>query len=303
MSEKRFLNEENYQKSKNKIIMIAVIVLIIGVLIGGSLIAVGLSKKAKTNSEYSDNNKATELKNLEEEKNKISTELEIEKENILKSKNELEEKIKPIKDEIKSLERETFNGFDDAYYARQDKIEELEKSIETYENSIKAIDNALNNSFDHCTYGETKNNAYTSKYCSLKNQLKQEDSKIDDIDDKYDDFNKKIASSTSIPFYIFGGFIIIASCMIAGSIYMFAKGRDILAFTANQTVPVTKEVIEDVAPSIGKAAGSIKKEINDIAGESTTGVMGDIAKSISKGIKEGMDEADKDKKTNKKDND
>lgn len=303
MSEKRFLNEENYQKSKNKVIMIAIIVLAIGILIGGSLIVVGLSKKAEVNNQYSDSSKATELKKLTEEKNKISEELETEKQNVLKSKAELEEKIKPVNEEIKSLEREKFTGFDDAYYAREDKIEELKKSIEEYENSIKVIEDALSTGFDHCAFSAAKNNSYTSKYCSLKNKLKQKDSEIEGIDNKYNDFNKESDSYASISFYVFGGIIIIISCSIAGSIYLFAKRRDILAFTANQTVPVAKEVIEDVAPSIGKAAGSIKKEMNDVAGESTANVMGNIAKNISKGIKEGINEADKKDKDNKKNND
>ena len=55
--------------------------------------------------------------------------IEEEKQKLIANKETLEEKIKPVEDEIESLERTTFNGFDAAYYERQDKIKDLEKSI------------------------------------------------------------------------------------------------------------------------------------------------------------------------------
>ena len=251
--EKKFLNEENYQKTKKKIKVIAAIILIVGILIGGSLIATGLMKQSKVNSQYS-----------EESKTNISQQLEIEKQNIIKAKTELEGKIKPVEDQIKTLKREPFTGFNDEYYARQDKIEELEKSITNDKSSITIIDDALDESFNHCKFNEAKNNVYTSKYCSLKLQL----------DDISNDFNKSFDSHGSIPFYMFGAFVIIASGMISLFVYIFAKRREILAFGAQTVVPVAKEVVEDVAPTVGNAVGTIGKE-------------------LAKGIKEGINEADK----------
>ena len=110
---------------------------------------------------------------------------------------------------------------------------------------------------------------YTSRYCSLVSQLNDKS-----------DFNKEFDSYDSIPFYIIGGFIIIASCMFAGSIYMTTKQREILAFHAQQVMPVAQEGIEKMAPTIGKAGASITKEMAPAYGE--------IAKEISKGIKEGL---------------
>lgn len=318
MSEKRFLNEENYQKSKNKVIIIAIIVLAIGVLIGGSLIVTGIVKQTKANSNSSEDSKqsieekiATEKKNLETKKTELESKIAKakaeEKKNLEAKKAELESKGIKYNSSAKYDDGESYdlkivtNVLDPSYnYCLSDEYENntltstycsiLNKTAEDPKN-LAIIDKALDTDFDYCSFDECQNNSLTSKYCSYKQELEY--------------FGYTTDSSNSyrhIPFYIFGGFIIIASCMIAGSIYMFAKGRDIFAFTANQTVPVAKEVIEDVAPSIGKAAGTITKEINDIAGESTANVMGDIAKNISKGIKEGMDEADKDKKINNKNN-
>lgn len=248
MNERKYLNEENYQRGKKKIMTIAVFVLIVGLLIGGSLIFTGIKKQSDVNSKYSEENKI-----------KLQQQLDTEKQNLINSKTELENKIKPVQDEIKSLEREKFTGFDDAYYARKDKIEELNKSIATDKNNIKVIDDALDESFSHCSFDEAKNNTYTSKYCSLKNQLEEKT-----------DFNKDFDSFDSIPFYMFGGFIIIATCMISGSIFMFGKRREIMAFTAQQVMPVAKEGIDEMAPTIGNAAGE-----------------------IAKGIKKGLNDADK----------
>lgn len=53
MNEKRYLNEENYQRGKKKVMTIALIVLVIGLLIGGSLIFIGIKKQNDVNSKYS----------------------------------------------------------------------------------------------------------------------------------------------------------------------------------------------------------------------------------------------------------
>lgn len=241
MENKKYLNEETYQKNKKKVTRLALIILIVGVLIGGSLIVTGLIKQGKVNSQYSEDNKVI-----------ISQQLETEKQNLISKKAELEAKIEPVETQIKKLERELFTGFDDAYYEREDKIEELEESIATDKNSISVIDKALDESFAWCEFDEAKNNTYTSEYCSLKLQL-----------DDFTDFNKGFDSFGSIPFYMFGAFIIIAACMISGSIYMFSKRREITAFTAQQVMPVAKEGIDEMAPTIGNVAKEISKGIKD----------------------------------------
>lgn len=286
-NKKEFLNEENYQRGKKKLTKIALIVLVVGVLIGGSLITTGLIKQSKINSQYSEESKSAKLAQLEGEKKQLTEDLEIEKQNLITSKTTLENKIKPIEDQIKSLEREPFRGFDDAYYARQDKIEELEESIKADQKTINTIEDALDDSFDHCSFYDAKNNTYTSKYCSLKNQISKKVMEIATLDSKFSDFNKQFDSHDSIPFYMIGAFIIISTCMIAGSIYMIAKRREITAFTIQQTMPLAQEGIEKMAPTIGKAGASIAKEMAPI--------YGDIAKEISKGIKEGINEADNNK--------
>lgn len=253
MENKKYLTEENYERGKKKIKTIALVILVVGILIGGCLIATGLMKQGKVNSKYSEESKET-----------ISQQLETEKQSLVSKKAELEAKIEPVETQVKKLEREQTNvfkygGFSDRYYEIEDEIEELEKSITTDKNSISVIDKALDESFAHCKFDEAKNNTYTSKYCSLKLQL-----------DDLTDFNKEIDSFGSIPLYVIGGFIIIVTCMIAGSIYMFSKRREIAAFTTQQVMPVAKEGIDEMAPTIGNAVGE-----------------------IAKGIKKGLNDADK----------
>lgn len=280
MERKEILTEENYLKGKKKIKSIALIVLTIGLLLGGSFIIAGIIKQNAVNDKYSEKNKAKELQQLESEKQQLSNQVEEEKQNLIKSKEDLEAKIKPIENEIKNLKRVTFTGFDDAYYARQDKIEELNESIVADKKSIDVIENVLDESFDHCAFDSAKNNNYTSSYCSLKNELKAKNGEIYLLDSKYSDFDKNFELEEYTPFYIVGGFILIASIMISGSIYMMTKRREIAAFSVQQMMPIAQEGIEKIAPSVGKAGASIAKEMAPTYGQ--------IAKEISKGIKEGL---------------
>lgn len=263
MEKNVYLNEERYENSKKKIKTFALIILVVGLLLGISLIAIGISNQVKTNSKYSEENKAH-----------LASKIETEKQNIITKKAELEAKIKPIEDQIKKLDREPFTGFDDAYYEREDKIEELEKSIAADKKSIGVIEEALDESFNHCHF-EAKNNTYTATYCSLKLQL----------DDINNDFNKSFDSQDIIPFYVFGGFVIILSCIIAGSIYMITKRREILAFSAQQVMPIAKETINTMTPTISNAT---KEMINTVSPS-----IGNAAKEIAKGIKEGLQDEEK----------
>lgn len=240
MEKKEYLSEERYQKNKKRIVAGAIVVLIIGLLLGGSLIAIGLSKQNKVNANYSEANKES-----------LAKKLEIEKQSLISSKEKIEEEIKPVEDEIKSLEREKFTGFDDAYYQRQDKIEELEKSINESKKNISAIETALGDSMSACSFDTTTNNSYTKEYCSIKNSL----------EDASSSFNKKFDSHNNIPYYMFGGFIIAASLMISVSIYTFAKRREILAFSAQQVMPVAKEGIEKMTPTVSKSVEEITRSV------------------------------------------
>ena len=147
--QKEYLNEERYQKTKKTISFIALIVLLVGIIIGGGLIGLGFSNR---------------------------------------------------------------------------------NSIDV--TSIKAQQNA-----------EFHKNGFSEKYYELDAQLQKAES--------------------AIPLFIFGGFIIIASCIISGSIFISTKRRELLAYHAQQIRPVAQEGVEKMAPSVGVAAKEIAKGIKE----------------------------------------
>lgn len=237
MEEGKYLNEENYQKSKKKIIALSIVILVIGLLLGGSLIATGILKNINV-----DNKPSQEAD--------IQTKL-TEEENYLKG---LKQSL-----ENKGIKYDNFAKYTDG---------------ETY--NLKVITNAMDPSFSYCSFDEYKNNSYTKKYCSLKAELA-------DINDS---FNRDFKKMDSIPLFMIGGFIIIASIMISLSIYSFAKRREIIAFGTQQVMPVVQEGVEKMAPTAGKVGKTIAKEMAPAYGE--------FAKEIAKGIKEGLNSDKKD---------
>lgn len=81
----------------------------------------------------------------------------------------------------------------------------------------------------------------------------------------------------SVGLFAIGGFmnVIGFGLTVAGGIIMLiAHKREITAYTIQQTMPVAKEGIEKMAPTIGDAAGT-------------------IAQGITKGIKEGLNNEEK----------
>ena len=143
-----------------------------------------------------------------------------------------------------------------------------------YENGeaydLYIITEVLDPGFNHCAFDEYSENPLTSKYCSLKEEL--------------DDLNRSNGSefdkSSNVVFFMFGAFVIIATCMISFAIFMVTKRREMLAFGLQQVMPVAKEGMEEIAPTIGKVGSEIAKNMAPAYGE--------IAKEISKGIKEGL---------------
>ena len=143
------------------------------------------------------------------------------------------------------------------------------------EYEYKIIYNVLDPSFDRCKFDEYSENKVTKKYCALKEELEEVSS----------DFNKNFDSHDSIPFFMFGAFIIIASCMIGGFVFMISKRREMLAFSVQQVMPVAQEGLEKMEPTLTKVGSSIAKGMAPAYGE--------MAKEISKGIKEGLKEVNK----------
>lgn len=197
MEKKEFLNEESYQKGKKKIIAISLAIFIIGVLLGGGLIATGLIKSSNVKTESSE-----------------------------RSKESIQEEIDSLNSELASLkakmnEELLNNSLGEEYYRLQDEISSKTEKVQDLESEIWESESGFNST------------------------------------------SVSIEKAKYIPFYMFGGFIIVASSMIALFVYMIAKRREIAAFSAQQVMPVAQEGMQKMAPSFGNVAKEISKGITE----------------------------------------
>ncbi len=81
--------------------------------------------------------------------------------------------------------------------------------------------------------------------------------------------------------FAIGGFLSVFSFAIegvGGMILFIAHRREITAYTTQQIMPVAKEGIEEMTPTMSKVA------------EDMAPAAGKVAKEVAKGIKEGLDE-------------
>ncbi|MBE6148568.1 MAG: hypothetical protein E7167_03655 [Firmicutes bacterium] len=235
MNKSNFLNEEKYQNTKGKVLLVSKLVLIVGLLLGGLLLGIGFYKNYQIKNVYPKKiaEKETELKN---------------------KKTELRNQIQPTLDEIAKLQKVQFDGFNDAYHERQNEILRLKSTIDPIQNQISEIDLYLN--MNWCF-----NPSITKEVCDLKSET----------------------SFKTMPYFMSGGFIMVATLMISGMIYMVAKRREVMAFSLQQVMPVAQEGLEKVAPTVAKVGSQITKEMAP--------AYGDVAKEISKGIAEGIQES------------
>lgn len=228
MKEKKLLTEENYRKGKKKVMIIALTILIIGILLGGSLIVTGI---VKTNEAKKQNEQSAQQI---EKDNQTRTLIEVQK-NI----DETQLKIDALKSKISDLEIEQDKifredqDFSDRYY-------EKDKEIKTNQKELSKLEKQLS--------------SFNSELWKIK-------SGYNDMNTDIEKAKNTVSTSKYIPLYIIGGFIIAASCMLAFAIYMFGKRREIAAFAVQQIMPVAQEGIEKVAPAIGSAAQTIAKGI------------------------------------------
>lgn len=181
MNKTQYLNEEKYQKTKNKITIVASLVLVIGLLVGSGLIATGLMKYSQA---------------------KLSTE----------------------------------------------EINQVQIEIDSYNTQLSSLKAQKSQEF--------KNNGFSEKYYNLDNQIEKVEDKIEMFEDKLDPDVAYLFA-----YYMLGGIIIVFAAIFSVPLYVTANGREIIAFHAQQQMPVTKEGIETIAPTVGNAAGEIVKGI------------------------------------------
>ncbi|HJJ16592.1 MAG TPA: hypothetical protein OIM63_00670 [Bacilli bacterium] len=221
MDNNKFLNEKKYQNTKTIFIILAILLLIIGFVVGGLIIKKGLNKKNDIYSKYTEENKQAQIVSL-------NVQIKI-------AKSSLESK----KAELIAQGLQPSSNYEDN---------------ESY--NLYIINNVLNPSFNRCSFDEYKNNELTSQYCNLIKRLED----TEKLDIKY---KRKSESFSCIPYYMVGTSIILFSIIISISLFLIAKRREIIAFQAQQAMPVVKEGIEEISPALGKAAKDVINNIKD----------------------------------------
>ena len=191
MDNTKYLDEKKYQKTEKGITVFAILFLIVGLVIGGSLIYCGIAKP-----------NTSKVETLEKE---------------------LENKRKELLD--KGIQYDSSAEYTDG---------------EQYD--LKIITNALDPSFSWCEFDECKNNSITKEYCAARNSTSE---------------------FVTISLIMVGGFICFVTFMSFAFILTVAKRRKIMAFTTQQAMPIVKESIDEMAPTIGNAAGEIAKGIKN----------------------------------------
>lgn len=253
---KEYLTEEQYQKTNRKLKKISIIILIVGISIALLLITMGKIKSI----------------NINKENQKIEKEI---RENAIKTRENNEKLISNLETEIEELKI-------------QERIKEQEKIQLNQEISkIFSEDRGFSN-----RYYEKENEINSKRYelteiTKKRWEKETEKSNLEFEQKKYDEesINSKIESSKINDFeskgFYYGAIpVIMFSVIISLSLYIQTKQRKIIAYQTQQAMPIAKEGIEKMAPSLGKAGAIISKEM--------TPVYKDIAKEISEGIKEGL---------------
>ena len=136
MDNNKFLNEKKYQNTKTIFIILAILILIIGFVVGGLIIKKGLNKKNDIYSKYTEENKQAQIVSL-------NVQIKI-------AKSSLESK----KAELIAQGLQPSSNYEDN---------------ESY--NLYIINNVLNPRLNRCSFDEYKNNELTSQYCNLIKQL------------------------------------------------------------------------------------------------------------------------------------
>ena len=231
---KKILTEENYQKGKKKLIKTSKTILIIGILLGISLIVIGV---VRYNNVRQDNENTIKQEEVVTETN-TRTEAEIQSDI-----DNLEREINSLK--AKKNQEFKDNGFSEEYYNLETEISNKTKQL----SELKIELSSSNSDYDY----------FMDEFTDKKNEIE-------------DSAKEGEALSASLPFYIGGGFIIFISLMISGIIYFIAKGRDIAAFTMQGTIPLAQEGLEKITPTMKNVTKEMASAYGDIAREVAKGI-------------------------------
>ena len=235
MEKKELLNEENYEKTKKKIITISLIILIVALLIGGSLIALGIIKTSISKKDAEKVNQERYDAAYQESQNQVA---------------QTEQRLKEIASEKESLNLQ--------YDAKNQECDSLDMRAKDWYSKI-----------NQCSRDSS---AIRSKITDLETEEFKLNNKNHTV--YYDKVEAKNYIPLSVfggVIIFIGGMISLLIYLIAKKrdISAFAiqqsmpLAQEVIGKMAPTIGDAGKTVIDKVGPSIGSAAGSIAKGIKD----------------------------------------
>jgi len=142
---KEFLTEENYVRGKKKVMRIALIVLIVGILLGGSLIVTGI---IKTNEIKKQNEQVTQQ--VEQNyQTRTAADVQVDIDKIQTQIDEIDKEITNLQTEKSRLQNEKSKiftedrGFSDRYYAKDEEITAKENEISAKRSEKSKLQSSL----------------------------------------------------------------------------------------------------------------------------------------------------------------
>lgn len=272
----QYLNEENYKKINSKISLMSKAVFVLGLAIGISLISIGVVKKndvKNENKRIESEIKEDAKKSLEKDNNSIK---EIEKEiELLKEKeSSLEDEVEKLQDD-KNIAFEKEHGFGSEY-------KRIDKEISNKQNELFELKQQINEKDTE----KFRLNANLSSY--------DEGS----IRSKYYS-KKKTEPMTVYACFGLGGMAIFMGITFSLSGLLISKRREILAYQTQQMMPIAKEGLKEMGPTMGQAAGEMMEEMAPTYKEmakTMAPIYGEFAKEVGKGVAEGIKESNREEK-------
>lgn len=178
------------------------------------------------------------------------------------------------KKEAAKINEERYNA---AYKESEEKVAAAKQRLSDIATEKEALNKQYDSKNQECDSLNMRDSDWYTKVNQCHREASAIKSKINDLESEefklnnanYTVYYDKAIAKNYIFLSIIGGIVIFIGGMTALMVYVIAKKREIRAFAIQQSMPVTQEAIDKMAPTVGNAAGT-------------------IAQGISKGIKDGL---------------
>lgn len=149
------------------------------------------------------------------------------------------------------------------------KVAAAEQRLDEVQSELASLNSQYDTKEAECNSMNMRDTDWFAKHSQCQREASNLQSQIMDLESEefqlehanYTVYYDKEMPEQYIPFYIFGGFVILASAVIALAIWLITKRRALLAYHAQSVMPVAKEGIDDIAPTVANAASSVTEGI------------------------------------------